>query len=167
MRPTGMRVAEVSVLLLSDPKVVKLRRLGGDAAQLAFIRFILSCWQWGERLSVDDQEPDHAAAIREAGLVDDDGCFRESAWDDWYGVRVRQREAGRKAGLASGEARRTIHERSFNDRSTQTDRQTDSLPARTRGRTVHEGPKRGDGTLMSFREAMALVASTTPKEATE
>jgi hypothetical protein len=127
MRPTGMRVAEISVLLFSDPQVVKLKRLGGEAAQLAFVRFILACWQWGDQLSVDDQEPDYAAAIRESGLVDDEGCFRDDAWDDWYGVRVRAREAaqerGRRGGLASALSRQSGAQ--VNHR--QTDRQTDGV----------------------------------------
>jgi hypothetical protein len=131
MRPNGMRVAEISVLLLQDPKVVRLKRLGGDSAQLAFVRFLLTCWQWGERLSVDDQEPDHAASIREVDLVDEDGCIRESAWDDWYGVRLRAleaaREAGRRGGLASAEARL---QRPLKGRSSEPQAQTDRLSYR-------------------------------------
>ena len=116
----GFLLANLSVGLLTDPKVLKLARLVPDEGELActilvYLQTVLQSWQDGRRLSVAEAEgvwePTVArcGALRTVGLIDDEERVPESAWEKYYGPALERSEkrskAGRKGGRASARAR--------------------------------------------------------------
>jgi len=143
----GFLLANLSVGLLTDPKVLKLARVVPDEGEractiLVYLQTVLQSWQDGRRLSVAEAEgvwePTRARceALRTVGLIDDEERVPESAWEKYYGPALERSEkrskAGRKGGLASARTRA----QGSGDAPDKPKRRSGDAPSRSRRRST-------------------------------
>jgi hypothetical protein len=119
-RDSGLLRADIDVGLLLDPKFVRLLRLMPDNGEraitvLVYVQTLLASWREGRRMTAVEAEalwevtPERMAVLHTLGLLDAQGRVPKHAWERWFEparARIsRRREAGRLAGLRSGEVR--------------------------------------------------------------
>jgi len=158
-RDDGFAVADVDTGLMSDPKVVRLAKrhptVAGEA-MAAYVATVLASWKAGDRVTVEDAVPvwlqTHEAALRDVGLLDDEGKVPVSVWDGWYGPARGRRDAKRdrqREWVASRRAQSTVDNPDVDRRST-VDRP--SIDRRsTVGRPTVDGSRARVGTDRSER----------------
>lgn len=103
-RNDGFQIADIDVQLLRDPKLRALHRtLGADdarAAQLLYLAVILTSWETGRRVSIDDaiafedRTPERVAALK-TDLLDAEGMVPQATWDSWFRPAWDRRERSR------------------------------------------------------------------------
>jgi hypothetical protein len=106
-RESGFPIADIDVGILRDVKMRRLRQHvpaeDVPATMLLYLAVLLSSWEEGARLSVDEADspveatPERVAALKAAKLIDDDGRVPEHAWASWFLPAWRRRNAKRKA----------------------------------------------------------------------
>jgi hypothetical protein len=111
-RDDGFPHADISVGLLRDVKVRRLRQYGDEqATTLLYLGIVLSSWEEGYRLTADEADPpvpatpERVAALRAVGLLDIDGKVPVRVWEAWFRPAWERREK-RRIGGAEGARRR-------------------------------------------------------------
>lgn len=136
-RDDGFPIADIDVGILRD---VKIRRLGRHVAAeevapttLLYLAVVLSSWEEGYRLSVDEADapqpatPEQVAALKATGLLDSEGKVPLQAWEGWFRPAWQRREK-KRAGGAEGNRRRWNADKSPSDTDSDSDSDTDSDP---------------------------------------
>lgn len=108
----GFGRADVDTNLMHDPKAIALaRRLRDPALTMStlglYVSAVLASWSAGRRVSVSDAAPawwlveldEPIAALREVGLVDEEGCVLEHAFAAWFGPAQVRRSIASEAGV--------------------------------------------------------------------
>lgn len=115
-RDDGFDVADVSTVLLDDPKIKALWRSLNDESLMGravtlHLATVLASWRQGCRVTVQEAvplwiTPDPAliAALQAAGLLDRTGKLPPRSWKGWFGPAWERREARREAGRKGGQA---------------------------------------------------------------
>jgi hypothetical protein len=106
-RSGGFLRADISVALLRDPKVRRVRAMrGGDTAVLTYLGIVLASWEAGERLTAAEAgESARLTYLLEVGMLDAELRVPENVWEDWFGPAERRREARAEAGRLGGLAK--------------------------------------------------------------
>jgi len=115
-RGDGFQTADLDVGLFNDPKIRAVVRTTLDEgltvrAVLAFVAVVLSSWERGERVSLEDAAPlwltslDGLQGPLEAvGLLDADGRLPDHSWQRWFGPAQARRAKRKAAGSLGGQA---------------------------------------------------------------
>lgn len=110
-RDEGFTIADISVGILRDRKVRRLRNANpddADALTLLYVAIVLSSWEEGDRLPADEADtpvtptPDRVAALRSAELLDGSNRVPEATWEVWFKPAWERRERRRSSGSAGG-----------------------------------------------------------------
>jgi hypothetical protein len=130
-RDDGFPHADISVGLLRDIKIRRLRQYGDEAVTtLLYLAIVLSSWEEGFRLTADEADSfipatsERVTALQAVGLLDEEGMVPVRVWEAWFRPAWERRDKKRVGGIEGN--RRRWHP----DRLTQsdTDSHTDSHP---------------------------------------
>lgn len=142
-RDAGFAVADVSTSMLDDPKFRALWRTLGDPAAMSrgvllYVATLLESWRAGERAAATaaapmwlDGVPELEAALRAAGLIDDEGMIPAHAWQSWFVPAVERRDATRERWRRSNKRRQITAQRGSSAVTATSRRSHDGDPVRT------------------------------------
>ena len=114
--PRGWTTADVSVVMLEDRKLARLRHEAPDEGEgairsMLYVGLVLASWRDGERIPLAELSgvytvsTERFEALRDVGLVDDKGRIPAKSWTGWNGPAEARRDQRRAAGKLGNESR--------------------------------------------------------------